>query len=349
MSLIKRRVQSESAPGTPGPAPEKKPSEINFAKLDKTQPLHVRLRPQRLEDVIGHEAVVKSLRAQLASRAVPHSFLFTGPSGTGKTTLARIVGRTLGCEAGAVIEIDAARYSGVDNMREVLGNSRFASLAPNSRKKIVIDECHMLSKGAWNSLLLSIEEPPPHLWWSLCTTEPEKVPQTIRTRCVSYNLQPVPWEDIAGYIERLMQTEGVELCDASLKDIVARRANGSVRQALVYLSTVQGVTSKEEALRLIETVDSEDGSGIELARMICTGNGFSWEKAQALLKRLEGESPEGVRLVVVNYAAKMLMDTKKPDTAERLLAVLAAFSSPYNSSERQAPLLLSVGSLLFGG
>lgn len=313
------------------------------------QPLHVRLRPRSLEQVVGHPSVVKALAKLLASKSPAHSFLFTGQSGAGKTTLARIVGTMLGCtERGSVVEIDAARYSGVDNMRDVILGSNFSSLSGSGKKQIIIDECHMLSKGAWNSLLLSIEEPPAHLFWAFCTTEPDKVPATIKTRCQAFDLKPIAWDVLSEYLGRVVQSEGLKLAEGVI-DVVARRCNGSVRQALVHLASIDGIADKAEALRLIETVDSEEGAGIDLARMVCTGRGFEWVKVQPLLKALSDDSPEGVRLVVVNYAAKMLLDTKNPEEAERLLAVLSAFGAPYNSSERQAPLLLSVGSLLFGG
>lgn len=346
MSLIKSRpgvvlIKKET---TFGSLPSSAQQPIS---VETSEPLRVRLRPRTLEEVVGHPSVVKALRSLLASKK-KHSFLFTGQSGAGKTTLARIVASMLGCGKGAVLQIDAARYSGVENMREVILGSNFASLTDDGRKMIILEECHMLSKGAWNSLLLTIEEPPPHLYWALCTTEPEKVPVTVRNRCQGFDLKPVPWDVLSVYLDLVVKNEKLALA-AGLVDIIARRCNGSVREALGFLEKVNGISDKAEAMKLIETVDMESGTGFDLARMVCTGKGFTWDKVQPLLKALSEESPEGVRLVVLAFAQKMLLDTKGDKEAQSLLAVISAFSVPYNSSEKHAPLLLSVGSLLFGG
>lgn len=308
-------------------------------------PLHIRLRPRRLEDLLGHEAVVKSLAGLLAT-SPPHAFLFTGPSGVGKTTLARILATLLRC---SLIEIDAARWSGVDNMREVIKSSQFAALGDSARKMIVIDECHRLSRGAWDSLLLSIEEPPPHLFWGLCSTEADKIPNTIRTRCHAFDLKPLRWEVLADYLEQVIKAERLKIVEG-VPELVARRAQGSVRQALVFLSAVAGTTDKAEAMRLLESADLEEGNPVQLARMICTSRGFSWDAARKLLVSMSEESPEALRLVIIRYATKMILDAKGDAEARRLLAVIETFSGrSYNSSEGQAPLLLGIGTLLFGG
>lgn len=323
---------------------KRKPTEA--AEALRLEPLHVRLRPRTFGEVIGHDVVCAALKKLLNSKSPPHSFLFTGQSGAGKTTLARIVGRFIGCEPTAVIQIDAARYSGVDNMREIILGSAFAALSKNGKKAIVIEECHMLSKGAWNSLLLSVEEPPEHLFWIFCTTEPEKVPATIRNRCQAFDLKSVAWELITDYLTTVVASEGLTV-PPEIRDVIARGCGGSIRQALVHLAAVNGVTEKVAALHLIESVDSEQGTGFQLAQMVCTGRGFAWDKVKVLLEALKEENQEGVRLVVVNYAAKMLLSTNDPKEAARLMNVLASFSVPYNQSEKQAPLILSVGSLLF--
>ena len=149
---------------------------------EDNRPLHIKWRPQKLNDVISHAFVVSSLKALLKEKECPHSFLFTGPSGVGKTTLARIVASYL--EA-AVLEIDAATNTGIDAMRAVQDMARYKAI-DNEKRVVIIDECHALSKQTWQSLLKIVEEPPAHLYWAFCTTEPDKVPATIKTRCVQY-------------------------------------------------------------------------------------------------------------------------------------------------------------------
>lgn len=313
------------------------------AENGQQAPLHTLYRPQALDQVIGQDSVVKSLSKVLASKNVPHAYLFTGPSGTGKTTLARIIAREMGIPDKGVLEIDAASNSGIADMRAVVDNVRYKALSDTGRKFVIVDEAHSLSKATWQSLLKPIEEPPEHVYWALCTTEPDKVPDTVRSRCTAYNLKSVSEDDLQALIEYVASEEKMKL-GADLVGLIARQAGGSARKALVFLSQVQGVTDKKEAARLIENGVGDEEQAIALARMICGHKGFTWEAAAKIIAALDGESPEGLRLMIVNYAAAVLKNTRDP---QPLLAVLDAFRGPYNSSEKMAPLYLSIGSLLY--
>jgi replication-associated recombination protein RarA len=309
-------------------------------------PLHIRYRPKTLSDVIGQDAVVQSLTRMFKDRDVPHCFLFTGPSGTGKTTLARIVAASVGCAPVNLIEVDAARYSGIDAMRELLTGAQYAPLTASVVKAIIIDECHALSKPTWQTLLLSTEQPPPHLFWFFCTTEPDKVPATIRTRAMAYDLKPVRWDVLAEYMENIAIVEKMSV-KKDFIEMAARRAQGSVRQGLVFLAILNGITDQADAARLVEGAETGEGAVIDLARMIATGKGFGWSAARKLVEELSDTSPETIRLTVVNYTATALMGSDDLKNVQRYLAVLNAFSQPCNPSERMAPILLSIGSLIF--
>lgn len=308
------------------------------------EPLHIKYRPANLDDVIGQDAAVASLRRLFTDNRVPHCFLFTGASGCGKTTLARIVGTRMECE---VVELDAARYSGIDQMRELLGGGQYASLADNGRKMFVIDEAHALSKASWQTLLKSTEDPPAHLYFCLCTTEPDKVPNTIRTRSHAYDLKPVKWDMLAEYLEWVAEQEGCKLQNKEFYGIAARQSNGSPRQALVYLSMLHGITSKEDALRIVEDFEEQTGGPVELARLLVSNKGCTWPNVQQIMEGIADINPETIRLTVLNYTAGAIAKEKGEKNAVRLLALLQAFSVPCNPTERMAPIYLAIGSFIF--
>lgn len=310
------------------------------------EPLHIRYRPKSFDEVIGQDAVVASLTRMFKDRDVPHCFLFTGPSGTGKTTLARIIAWAQRCDPANLIEVDAARFSGIDAMRELLTGAQYAPLTESAVRFIIVDECHALSKATWQTLLLSTEQPAPHLYWIFCTTEPDKVPQTIRTRAIAYDLKPIKWDVLAEYMENIARHEKLQV-KREFIELAARRAMGSVRQALVFLTILNGIVDQADAVRLVEGAEAGEGAVIDLARMIATGKNFSWATARKLLENLSDTSPETIRLTIVNYTAAALLGSDDMKAAQRYLAVLNAFSAPCNPSERMAPVMLSIGSLLF--
>jgi DNA polymerase-3 subunit gamma/tau len=305
-------------------------------------PLHIKYRPQTFDDVIGQDEVVASLQ-RLAERSMPHAFLFLGPSGTGKTTLARILARVVGCTPQGLIEVDAATNTGIEAMRTILENVRYRALGKRPQKVVIVDEAHALSSATFKSLLLSIEEPPPHVYWILCTTDAGKIPRTIHTRCHTYTLRSISSNTLADYLDSITKQEKLEVTDDIIQ-VCAAQAFGSMRQALVNLSTVAGVTDRKEAYRLLSSV-LEEGDAVELARMLVAG--MKWNKLRELLTRLKDENPESVRMVVVSYVQNVLLDARDEKRIPPLLAILDAFSTPFNSSERMAPILLACGGLMY--
>lgn len=312
--------------------------------LKDTTPLHLKYRPVTLDEVIGQPAVVRSLKQQLKDRT-PHAFLFTGPSGVGKTSLARILAGMVECENMNILEIDAATHSGVENMRIVTQMAQYRGIGDSPNKFIIVDEAHALSKATFQSLLLSIEEPPSHVYWALCTTEADKIPATIKTRCAHYDLKPVEWDTIAEHLLLITENEKLDVKE-HLCEVIARKAEGSVRQALQWLAMVNGVTDKVEVNEILENVE-ESTEVIDLAKEIVSGRGITWKGVVKKVQALERTSPESVRIMIVNYVGAALLRTESEKEAMRLLNILQPFSSPFNPSEKQAPLLLALGAVVF--
>src|SRR5204862_162700 len=211
-------------------------------------------RPKKFSELTGQEHVRRALVNALESGRVHHAFLFTGTRGVGKTTIARILAKCLNCETGVraepcgvcascleidagrfpdLIEVDAASRTKVDDTRELLDNVQYAPT--RGRYKVyLVDEVHMLSAHSFNALLKTLEEPPPHVKFLLATTEPQKLPATVLSRCLQFNLKRLPAADIAARLKRILEEEGVAYDAAGLK-LVAQAADGSMRDALSLL------------------------------------------------------------------------------------------------------------------
>lgn len=305
--------------------------------------LHRKYRPEYFEDVIGQDATIKSLKGAIKRKDV-HSFLLSGPSGCGKTTLARIIAAEVGCNPRSLIEVDAATTSGVDAMRALQEPLQYRPFDGGEARGVIVDECHALSKAAWQALLKAIEEPQQYVYWFFCTTELGKVPGTIKTRCASYLLKSVPDALLSKLADRVCKHEKIKLAQG-VHDILIRASNGSPRQMLVNLAQVRDAADRKEAAETLRTVIDSDGS-LELARFLLKGG--SWAKAMAIFEKVENENPEGVRIIVCNYMASVLKGATSDKQALRVLSILDNFSHEYNASEKSAPLLLSIGRSLFG-
>ena len=237
-------------------------------------------RPRSFSTLVGQEHVVRALIHALTEQRLHHAYLFTGTRGVGKTTLARILAKSLNCESGIsatpcgqcsacqeidagrfvdLLEVDAATNTRVDEMRQLLENAVYAPT--RGRFKVyVIDEVHMLSNSAFNAMLKTLEEPPEHVKFILATTDPQKIPVTVLSRCLQFNLKQMPPQAITGHLSHILEAESVPF-EAPALALLARSANGSMRDALSLLdqAIAHGTGKVEESLvrDMLGTVDQD--------------------------------------------------------------------------------------------
>lgn len=309
--------------------------------------LHVKYRPRTLSEMLGQDTVVNALTPFFdGSEDIPHLFLFSGDSGIGKTTLARIVASEVGCSLNAVLEIDAATNSGIDSMRTVADMVQFKAMGISPTRCVILDECHALSASAWKSLLKITEEPPDHVYFCLCTTELGKVPKTIKTRAHSYSLVPVDSDDLYTLLVKVSKKEKIELTKKQLR-LISEHSEYSPRQALVNLSMCRHENTSSSILRLLKSsVSSKDA--ISLFRLLISGEA-SFEKCVGIVKEFKDISYESVRIQLLAYVSKVLESQCKSESKSMLLlSVLHSFSKPFNKSTEKAEFYLALGTLLLG-
>ena len=251
-------------------------------------------RPKNFAELVGQEHVVRAISNALTQNRLHHAYLLTGTRGVGKTTLARIVAKALNCETGVtatpcgtctacveidggrfvdLIELDAASNTQVDNMRELLENALYAP-ASGRFKVYIIDEVHMLSRNAFNAMLKTLEEPPAHVKFILATTDPQKIPVTVLSRCLQFNLKQIPLAQIRDQLENVLGKENVTF-EVPALNLIARAAQGSLRDALSLLDqAIAHGAGKVEEISVREMLGAVDrGYLVSILKALTRGDG----------------------------------------------------------------------------
>ena len=284
--------------------------------------LYLKYRPNTLAEIEGNREIVITLRGMFKKNEIPHSMLFHGPTGCGKTTLARIVAKELGCAENNLIEIDTAQFRGIDTVRDLRKNIQYTPLGGGIRVYI-IDEVHKMTGDAQNAFLKILEDTPKHIYFILCTTDPQSLLPTIKGRCSQFQVQLLSDDDMKSLLTKIAELENDSIEDEIIEQIT-QDSQGHPRNALQILEQVLS-TPKKRRLTIAQQAAIEQSESIALCRALMKKQG--WSEVKKILQGLKGQDAEGIRRVVIGYASSVLLNT---DNAVAGL-ILEAFQEPtYN-------------------
>lgn len=266
--------------------------------------LYHKYRPNTLEEIYGNESIVESLKTLLNKdkSKIPHAFLFHGVSGCGKTTLGRIIAKELDCKGSDFREVDSADFRGIDTIREIRKQAQFRPLEGNC-KVWILDEVHQLSRDAQSALLKALEDTPKHVYFILCTTDPQKLIDTIKGRCSQYQVNPLTEKQMLKLLRRVVKAEDERL-EKKVYDQIVQDSLGQSRDALQILDQVLG-TDPDKRLEVAQRSAEIQSQSIELCRALIQGS--PWKKVANILSGLKDQEPETIRRQVLGYCSSVLL------------------------------------------
>src|SRR3972149_6608242 len=268
--------------------------------------LYRKYRPKEWDEVIGQEHVTRTLTNAIKLGRVSHAYLFSGPRGTGKTTIARLLAKSLGCADLDLIEIDAASNRGIDEIRQLREGIKFAPTV-GKYKVFIIDEVHQLTKEAFNALLKTLEEPPAHAVFVLATTEIHKVPQTIISRCQRFDFKRISVKDIISRLKFIAKEEKIAISDEAL-NLIAEASEGGFRDAISYLDQIsaykEGEISIDDVVSILGMTDYKT-----LSAFVTNISENKYKEAIILLNELaeNGYDMEQLTKNLIEFLRKLLL------------------------------------------
>lgn len=269
-------------------------------------PLHLDYRPKDFDEIIGNTNLVESLKAIFDRESdYPHSWLLQGATGCGKTTLGRIIADKLGCKGSDFIEINASSSRGIDTARSIVENMKYKPQVKGSKSRVfLIDEVHQITGDAANALLKALEEPPEHVYFILCTTDPDKLLKPIRNRCSTFEVQPLSNRQIKQLLNWVLKQEGVDDIPDNTLSMIAEVVDGCPRQALVMLDQIidMPLDKMEDS---IKDFRSAEKNIFDLTNALLDKK--NWDVIRKILGEMDLSNPENIRLAIIGIMAKRVM------------------------------------------
>lgn len=294
--------------------------------MKENRELYLTHRPKFFCEMTGQEAAISTLEGMVRKGRTPHTVLFSGGSGVGKTSMARILAASVDCFGDDLVEVNCADFTGVDVVREIRNQINTFAMFGKSRVWI-IDEVHSISKAAQQAFLKILEETPDHVYFFLCTTDPGKLLETIRTRCTEIKLSSIPADLLEKRVREVAKKEKIQLTDEVVERIT-EVSEGSLRKALVLLNQIMYLDSEQERLDAILPSDAKR-KATELFYLLLNGK-TKWPDVIKLLKSIE-EEPETLRRIVLGCATAEMNKNKNLDKA---FLVLVAFENDFFASNK---------------
>lgn len=288
--------------------------------------LYKKYRPRTFEEMVGNTSAIKSMQKELENGS--HVFLLTGASGTGKTTLARIVAGMVGATDMSIHELNSSNNRGIDSARDIMEEMQYTPITGESTVYI-LDECHQITATAQNSFLKALEDTPAHVYFFLCTTDPQKLIAPLKTRCSIINLSPLTDKEMQFLIKRTARAEKLTV-SADVVKLIVSIAEGSSRKALKELQKVLYLDDEEEKLDLLKAdMTGEENESIELCRVLMKKD-TKWADIASVLRTLNIQDAERVRQSVMGYMNSVLLKGTRIPEAESALQAFGEQSTYQN-------------------
>jgi DNA polymerase III gamma/tau subunit len=285
-------------------------------------PLHTKYQVRKLEDIVGNAKIVKSLVSVLdREEDKPHSFLFTGPSGCGKSTFAEIVKDELQCHKADFFLFNSSIDRGINIIRDIQNSTPYLP-SVGDVKFYLLEEAHQLTAQAQEAILEIIHKPPAHVFFALCTTEPEKLKITLKRRCHKYEVEPLKRGELLKLLTRVLKNEGIEDYPKEILSKIVSASNGSAGISLNLLDTVIDIADDKEALETIEATTISETAVNEVAQSIM--NGDAWSTFSKKVRGLKGDA-ESLRRAFASYFGKVMIGSDKEARAALMMEVIEPF------------------------